>query len=52
MVAKRSVHCRIKIEKFFGNIRSDYIGMSNNKEGKNPSRQKSKGFCARINHTK
>jgi len=48
MVAERSVFCRRKIEKFFWKIRSEYTGMSSDKQRAKRCRHKSKVFEARL----
>jgi len=48
MVAERSICCWRKIVKFFEDIRSEYTGMSSDKQCEKHCRRKSKGFEARL----
>jgi len=48
MVAERSVFCCRKVVKFFEKNRSEYTGMSSDKQCAKHCRHKSKGFEARL----
>jgi len=48
MVAERSVFWWRKVVKFFGKFRSEYTGMSSDKQRAKRCRRKSKGFEARL----